>query len=147
MDAKDRTPTKPRGTGSPEVERLSDGRFVDAKHSSTRHGDERTSGSVVYMTSTEAKNEFGRVLDAVARNHTVVISRRNANRAVVISVEQYEALTGTTESALDALTAEFDALLERMQKPAAIEGMLAAFRSSPDALGRAAVAAARRDPT
>lgn len=101
------------------------------------------SESVVYMTSTEAKNGFGRVLDAVARDGTVFITRHNANQAVVMSVARYEELTGGAASRLDTLTAEFDDLLERMQTPAAIDGMLAAFRASPEELGRAAVAAAR----
>jgi len=102
-------------------------------------------GSVVYMTSTEAKNGFGRVLDTVARQGTVLITRRDEPQAVVMSIERYEALTGSTSPDLDTLTAEFDQLLERMQTPEAQAGLQAAFRASPEELSRAAVAAARRD--
>lgn len=101
--------------------------------------------STVYMTSTEAQNGFGRVLDTVARHGTVVITRHDTPEAVVISVEEYEALTRGAGAELDALTAEFDAMLERMQAPAARAGVRAAFGASPDELSRAAVAAARRE--
>lgn len=113
----------------------------------TRNDSARASspGPVVSMTSTEAQNGFGRVLEAVARNGTVFITRHNTKQAVVMSVEQYEALTGEGTPDLDTLTAEFDRLLERMQAPGALEGMLAALRVSPEQFGRAAVAAARRD--
>jgi antitoxin Phd len=100
--------------------------------------------SMVYMTSTEAQNAFGRVLDTVAREGTVLITKRNATQAVVMSFERYEALTRGTSSDLDELTAEFDDLLRRMQRPEARAGLRAAFRASPDELSRAAVAAARK---
>lgn len=100
---------------------------------------------VVYMTSTEAKNGFGRVLDTVARQGTVLITKHNEPQAVVMSVEQYESLTGRTTSGLDTLAAEFDAMLERMQTPEARAGLRDAFRASPEELSRAAVAAARRE--
>lgn len=99
--------------------------------------------SVVYMTATEAQNGFGRVLDTVARDGTVMITKRNETQAVVMSVERYEALTRGSTSDLDELTAEFDELLERMQTPEARAGLRDAFRASPDELSRAAVAAAR----
>jgi hypothetical protein len=49
------------------------------------------------------------------------------------------------DSTIDELTAEFDALLERMQALGAEEAMLRALRSSPEELGRAAVEAAKRE--
>ena len=49
--------------------------------------------ATVYMTSTQAQNAFGRVLDTVAHEGTVLITKRNATQAVVMSVERYEALT------------------------------------------------------
>lgn len=101
--------------------------------------------TIVYMSSTEAQNGFGRVLDTVARNGTVLITKRNEAQAVVMSVERYEALTRGVASGLDTLTAEFDDLLQRMQTPEARAGLRSAFRASPDDLSRAAVAAARRD--
>ena len=46
---------------------------------------------------------------------------------------------------LNALKAEFDRLLERMQRPGAREAMQSAFEATPDELGEAAVAAARKE--
>ena len=51
-------------------------------------------------------------------------------------------VASSTDRALDSLTAEFDALLARMQTPTARERMRAAFDSSPKQLGKAAVRAA-----
>jgi prevent-host-death family protein len=96
------------------------------------------------MTSTEAQNGFGRVLDTVARDGTVVITKRNATQAVVISADRYRALTRTEEPGLEALAAEYDDLLAKMSTPAAKEGVLRAIRSSPEELARIAVAAARK---
>lgn len=96
------------------------------------------------MTATEAQNRFGRVLDEVARDGTVLIKKHNATRAVVISADRYEALTQNEAPSLDLLAAEFDDMLARMQAPGAREGMQAAFDASSDELGRAAAAVAAR---
>ena len=103
-----------------------------------------SSGDVVRMTSTEAQNGFGRMLDVVAKGSTVLITRHNATQAVLMSVEQYEALTRPETPSLDALTAEFDQMLARMQEPGSEEAMLKAFRASPEELGRLALASAQR---
>lgn len=95
------------------------------------------------MSSTEAQNGFGHLLETVARDRTVFITRRNTAQAVVMSVERYQELTRETEPDLHELTAEFDALLERMQSPQARAGIRAAFRATPDELAKAAVAGAR----
>jgi antitoxin Phd len=101
-------------------------------------------GTTVTMTSTEAQNGFGRMLDAVAKHKTVLITKHNVTQAVVISAERYRTLILAEAPSLDALTAEFDAMLERMQAPGAEEAMLDALRASPAELGKAARAAARR---
>jgi len=101
-------------------------------------------GEVVTMTSTEAQNGFGRMLDTVARDGTVLIKKHNVTQAVVMSVDRYEALTKADAPDLDALTAEFDEMLARMQTPEAEAAMLRAFRASPEELGRAALAAAKQ---
>lgn len=44
----------------------------------------------------------------------------------------------------DALSGEFDAMLERMQTPKSQVAMRTAFHASPRKLGKAAVAAARK---
>jgi prevent-host-death family protein len=98
----------------------------------------------ISVTATEAQNEFGRLLDSVAQDRVVVITRHNTPRAVLMSVDRFDALTGSDAAVLDTLSAEFDALFDRMQTPEANAAMDRAFYASPEELGRAAAAAARR---
>jgi antitoxin Phd len=95
-------------------------------------------------TATAAKNEFGRILEKAIRGQTVVITRHDTPKAVLISLEQFKALKHAPENRLDTLRAEFDSLLGRMQGPKARSAMQAAFSASPKQLGKAAVLAARR---
>ncbi len=95
------------------------------------------------FTATDAKKQFARVLELVLQGGAVVITKHDAPKAVLLSVDEFTALTKATEGPLDTLSAEFDALLARMQTPRARAGMKAAFAASPKELGKAAVAAAR----
>lgn len=95
-------------------------------------------------TATEAKNEFGRVLDQALQGATIVITKHDAPRAVLISIDKFNALQQAPQLKLDTLTAEFDALLTRMQTTTARAGMKRAFNASPEQLGKAAVDAARK---
>ena len=96
------------------------------------------------VTATDAKKQFGRVLEMVLRGGAVVITKHDAPKAILLSMDEFNALTRTTETRLDSLSADFDAMLARMQTPRARSGMQAAFGASPKALGRAAVTAARK---
>jgi antitoxin Phd len=96
------------------------------------------------FSATEAKNEFGHVLELVIQGGVVVITKHQAPKAVLVSLDQFNELARATESKLDTLSDEFDALLARMQTPKARAGMKAAFNASPKQLGRAAVLAARK---
>ena len=96
------------------------------------------------ITATDAKNEFGRVLEMAIQGGIVVITKHDEPKAVLISVREFNALTNANRIKLDALSGEFDALLARMQTPAARAGMKAAFEASPKQMGNAAVAAARK---
>jgi prevent-host-death family protein len=96
------------------------------------------------FTATDAKKQFARVLELVLQGGAVVITKHDAPKAVLLSVDEFTALTRATEGTLDTLSAEFDALLARMQTPRARAGMKAAFAASPKELGKAAVAAARK---
>lgn len=98
----------------------------------------------VTVSSTEAQNEFGRVLDQAARDELVVITRHDVPRAVLMSVSRYQALLGAQETRLGELTARFDVLLEEMQRPDVQAATLRGFRATPKEMGQAAVAAARR---
>ena len=94
------------------------------------------------VSASDAKN-VGRILDVVATEGGVTITRRRTPLAVVIPVETYTRLLAAEGSALDSLTSEFDALLERMQQPGMAQAMERAFRMSPVELGAAAVVQAR----
>jgi antitoxin Phd len=96
------------------------------------------------VTATDAKKQFGRILELVLRGGAVVITKHDAPKAILLSMDEFNALTRTTETRLDRLSADFDAMLARMQTPRARRGMQAAFGASPKALGRAAVTAARK---
>lgn len=96
------------------------------------------------VTATNAKKEFGRVLETVIQGGMVVITRHDAPKAVLISVDEFDALSQASQARLDTLSEQFDALLARMQMPKARAAMKAAFDASPKQLGRAALAVARR---
>ena len=96
------------------------------------------------FSATDAKKQFGRVLEMALRGGAVVITRHDAPKAVLLSVDEFNALTRATERTLDTLSAEFDAMLARMQTPRARARMTAAFRASPKELGKAARVAARK---
>jgi prevent-host-death family protein len=95
------------------------------------------------FTATDAKKQFGRVLELVLQGGVVVITKHDVPKAILISVDEFNALTKATGRMLDTLTADFDAMLARMQTPKARARMKAAFGASPKELGKAAVAAAR----
>jgi len=96
------------------------------------------------FTATDAKKEFGRVLEIVLRGGRVLITRHDQPKAVVLSMDEFTALTQATERTLETLSGRFDALLAGLQTPRARTGLRAAFEATPKEIGRAAVAAARR---
>ena len=96
------------------------------------------------VPATRLKNEFGTIFEQAVRSGAVAITKHDTARAILISVEEFEALVGERSRSLDALSGQFEGLLARMQTPAAKKGIAAAFRASPKALGRAAVKAARK---
>ena len=93
-------------------------------------------------TATEAKNEFGRLLEQAIQGTTVLITKHDSPRAVLISIDHFQTLQEAPQAKLNTLTEQFDTLLERMQTPKARRGMAAAFRADSKQLGKAAVAAA-----
>lgn len=91
------------------------------------------------VTASEAKNSFGRVLDRVAREGPVAITRHEKPFAVLVPIDEYRALVGAQTVSLDSLSEEFDALFARMQQPGQVTAMQRAFAATPRELGRAAV--------
>jgi antitoxin Phd len=96
------------------------------------------------FSATLAKNSFGEVLDRAMAKGIVAITRRNRPHAVVLSIEEYEALTGRLEDPLESLRGEFDALVGRMQTSQAKAAGKALFAVTRGRRGPAARSAARR---
>ena len=96
------------------------------------------------VSATEAKNNFGAVLDRVLTQGRVSITKHDQVRAVILSVPEYEALIGRRQDSLSSLSHEFDTLVEGMQSPRARAAGRALFAATPARLGRAAVTNQRR---
>lgn len=96
------------------------------------------------VTATEAKNGFGPLLEQVIQGRSIVITKHDRPKAVLLPVAEFEALVSRSEPTLASLTKEFDSVLVRMQSASNRRGLEAAFEASPAELGRLAVANARR---
>jgi len=90
------------------------------------------------ISSSDAKNGFGRILERVTKEGGVAITLRNEPKFMLISVETYQRLARADSRSLDTLSGEFDALLDCMQAPAARAAMERAFSMTPAELGHAA---------
>jgi len=90
------------------------------------------------ISSSDAKNRFGKILERVTEEGGVAITLRNEPKFVVISVETYQRLARADARSLNTLTEEFDALLDRMQEPGQRKAMERAFNMTPAELGRVA---------
>ena len=81
----------------------------------------------VTTSATDFKRHVGKYLD-VARTGAVIIEKQGRPTAVLISVEEYEALNPSASRVIDRLTEEFDTLV------APRRGHAAAPRTKPGAL-------------
>jgi prevent-host-death family protein len=90
------------------------------------------------ISSSDAKNGFGRILERVTKEGGVAITLRNEPKFMLISVETYQRMAHADSRSLDTLADEFDALLDRMQQPGARAAMERAFSMTPEDLGHAA---------
>jgi prevent-host-death family protein len=91
------------------------------------------------VSASVAKNTFGRILDRVAKEGRLAITKHDEPCAVLVSIDEYRALVGTGDLTLNTLSDEFDALFDRMQRPGAAAAMQSAFALKSAELGRAAV--------
>jgi antitoxin Phd len=74
----------------------------------------------------------------------VIITKHDSPKAVLLSVDRFNSLSGIRHDSLASLTAEYDAMFKRMQSPQSQAAMQKAFRATPKLLGKAAVSAARK---
>ena len=96
------------------------------------------------ITATELKNSTADVFEQVAAKQAIAITRHEKPRAILLSVEQYEALAGQRPEWLEKLHEEYRGMLERMQGPEQRAGAEKLFRATPEELGQAALWAARQ---
>ena len=96
------------------------------------------------ITATELKNATADVFEQVAAKQAIAITRHEKPRAILLSVEQYEALTGQRPEWLEKLHEEYRGMLERMQGPEQRAGAEKLFRATPEELGQAALWAAQQ---
>jgi prevent-host-death family protein len=82
--------------------------------------------------------KVGRAVDA---HGAVLITKHDQPAYVLMSVARYRELQRAAEPDLGALGGEFDAMLARMQTQG--EAMAGAFAMAPEAVGQAAVKAAK----
>src|ERR1039458_1854479 len=61
----------------------------------------RESREPASFTATEVKNEFGRILEKAIQGETVVITKHDSPKAVLISVDQFNALKHAPEFKLE----------------------------------------------
>ena len=115
--------------------------MVDMK---VRAKSRRPTTTALTVTATEAKTRFGPLLETAIRGGSVVITKHDAPKAVLLSIAEFEALGGSREPDLNALSAEFDSLVARLQAPASRKALKSAFEATPTELGRLAVANHRR---
>src|SRR5437764_10790940 len=83
------------------------------------------------VSASDAKNSFGRILDRVAREGRVAITKHDEPCAMLISIDEYRSLVETGRRAVSTLSEEFDAVYQRLQQPGAAAAMQKAFAMTP----------------
>ena len=101
-------------------------------------------GRIARCSAKEAEKEFGRVLKQAIHGDTVLITEHDTPMAVLMPLEEFNALSRATEFKPGTLSDDSDALLARMQTASARAAMKAAFDASPEELGSSALAEARK---
>lgn len=99
----------------------------------------------VAVSATQAQNNFGQVLDQARADGPVFITRYGRPEAVVLSIEAYDALTGTRDVRLDELEAEFDQAIAAMRSIDHREAVDALFTMDSDVLAEAFLHAFRAE--
>ncbi len=100
------------------------------------------------VTATQLKSATADVFDLVLREGAVALHRHEKPRGVLLSMEQYEALTDRQADPqpdwLADLTQQYHAMLDEMQSPEQKAAALRLFEATPEELGEAAVRGAQR---
>ncbi len=95
------------------------------------------------VTVTELVAGIQKLGRAVAAHGAVLITKHDQPAFVLMPVERYRELQRAAEPDLGALSGEFDAMFARMQGHGQGEALADAFAMAPEAVGQAAVKAAK----
>lgn len=96
------------------------------------------------MTASELKNNFGLASQQAAKG-ALAITRHNRAEFVLMPVQEYVELQRARQAPLDGLATQFDAMVAKMNTPAARRGVVALFKATPGQLGKVAVKTVRTD--
>jgi len=96
------------------------------------------------VAATDAKNEFGAIMDTAVQDGAVVITKHDTPRAVLVSVDRAEAMLLKHEPELEALSREFDDLVARMRTPKARVAARELLSATPKELGEAALVGVKK---
>jgi len=94
------------------------------------------------VTASVLKNKFGQVA-SLATAAPLAVSRHHRREFVLLTAQQYEQLQQSRRAPLEALTAEFDQLVNNLNTPKARRAADSLFAARGPALGRAALKARR----
>ena len=95
------------------------------------------------VSATRAKNEFGKIVDEVESKGAIAIERYNKERAVLLSIDEFQALAVGRDAPAESLDARLTRLFALLAAPESRAAMDKAFRADSEELGAAAVRAAR----
>jgi len=84
----------------------------------------------------------GRLLEQAIRGTTVLITKHDSPRAVLISIDHFQTLQEAPQAKRNTLTEQFDTLSNACSPPKRGVAWAAAFGADTKQLGKAAVAAA-----
>lgn len=96
------------------------------------------------VSATSAKNEFGAVLDAAVQDGAVIITKHDAPKAVLVSIDRVGELLAEHEPNLKALAQQFDDMVARMRTSKARAAARELFIAPPASFGEAAVEGAKK---
>lgn len=97
------------------------------------------------VRASAVKNAWGQIREAVMRAGTVVITTRERDTMVLMSVEEYRRLRSIPDApSVEALERAFDERLERMQEAGAGRAVDAVFNADSREFSRAAIESLRQ---
>ncbi len=94
------------------------------------------------MTASELKNNFG-LASQQASKGALAITRHNRAEFVLMPVAEYAELQRARQAPLEGLAGQFDAMVAKMNTPAARRGVAALFKAKSGQLGKVAAKTAR----